>query len=172
LPSHLKIIFVDKTIKRNSFVLGILGAILTIAIYLYIWKNQEYTNTDIGLAIKLYPILLGIIAQILARRAGKGIVSFKQVVLAYFICILIVFFTEALINYLIFNVFDPSAKELANDALRSVHAKTHSSLAQSQNFTESSYSAGELIKGFFPGVLLCMIPGLITGIIISKAPQR
>jgi hypothetical protein len=172
LPSLLKIIFVDKTIKRNSFILGILGASITFGIYMYMWQAQDYLNPSLNKSIYIYPILIGVIAQLWARVVMKGKVSFRQVILAYFICIIMVFLTETITYYLLLNHIDTNAKNILLEAWRGINDKSQNNLAQTKIFKEPSFAFSEFVLGFATKTLMFTVPGLITGIIISKVPQR
>ncbi|WP_298950622.1 DUF4199 family protein [uncultured Nonlabens sp.] len=161
----------DKTIKRNSFILGTIGALITLAIYLYMWQAQDYLNPLLNTSIYIYPILIGVIAQVWSRLALKGNVSFKQVVLAYFICIIMIFITESVTYYILLNHVDTDAKQILLDAWRGITEKGQNSLAKSDVFKAPTYSLSEFALGFATKTLMFTVPGLITGLIISKIPQ-
>lgn len=162
----------DQTIKRNSFIVGLIGALVTLGIYMYMWQAQEYLNPLLNTSIYIYPILLGVIAQIWARMVMKGNVSFKQVILAYFICILLVFLTESVVYYLLLNHIDINAKEILLNAWRGINDQSQSDLAQTKIFKEPTFTLSEFALGFATKTLMFTVPGLITGLIISKIPQR
>lgn len=162
----------EQSIKRNSFLLGLAAALVTFAIYMYMWQAQDYLNPLVNTSIYIYPIVFGVIAQIWARVVMKGKVSFKQVVLAYFICILLVFLTESMVYYLLLNHIDTGAKEILLNAWRGISDGNKNELAQTQIFKEPTFSLSEFALGFATKTLMFTVPGLITGLIISKIPQR
>lgn len=162
----------DQTIKRNSFIVGLFGALVTLGIYMYMWQAQEYLNPLLNTSIYIYPILLGVIAQVWARMVMKGNVSFKQVVLAYFICILLVFLTESVVYYLLLNHIDVNAKEILLNAWRGINDQSQGDLAQTKIFKEPTFTLSEFALGFATKTLMFTVPGLITGLIISKIPKR
>jgi hypothetical protein len=162
---------VDQTIKKNSFIVGAAGATVTLAIYLYMWQAQDYLNPLLNTSIYIYPIIFGVIAQVWARIVMKGKVSFKQVILAYFICIIMVFITESITYYLLLNHVDTPAKDILLKAWRGINEGTTSDLAQTKIFKEPTFSLSEFGLGFATKTLMFTVPGLITGLIISKIPQ-
>ncbi|MEO9952965.1 hypothetical protein [Nonlabens sp.] len=161
----------DNTIKRNSFILGTVGALITLVIYLYMWQAQDYLNPMLNTSIYIYPILIGVISQVWGRLALKGNVSFKQVVLAYFICIIMIFITESVTYYILLNHVDTNAKQILLDAWQGITEKGQNSLAKSDVFKVPTYSLSEFALGFATKTLMFTVPGLITGLIISKIPQ-
>jgi len=163
---------VEQSIKRNSFIIGLVGAIITMGIYLYMWQAQDYLNPLVNTSIYIYPIILGVVAQVWARFVMKGVVSFKQVVLAYFICIVMIFLTESITYYILLNYVDVGAKEILLNAWRGITEKGTSDLAQTKVFKEPTYSFSEFALGFATKTLMFTVPGLITGLVVSKIPQR
>lgn len=161
----------DQTIKRNSFILGVIGALITLTIYIYMWQAQDYLNPMLNTSIYIYPIIIGVIAQVWCRFAMKDQVSFKQVVLAYFICIIMIFITESVTYYILLNHVDTNAKQILLDAWRGITEKGQNSLAKSDVFKVPTYSLSEFALGFATKTLMFTVPGLITGLIISKIPQ-
>lgn len=162
----------EQSIKRNSFIIGLVGAIITMGIYLYMWQAQDYLNPLVNTSIYIYPIILGVVAQVWARFVMKGVVSFKQVVLAYFICIVMIFLTESITYYILLNYVDVGAKEILLNAWRGITEKGTSDLAQTKVFKEPTYSFSEFTLGFATKTLMFTVPGLITGLVVSKIPQR
>ncbi|WP_213522907.1 DUF4199 family protein [Nonlabens sp.] len=162
----------EQTIKRNSFILGFAGALVTLAVYMYMWQAQDYLNPLFNTSIYIYPIFFGVISQIWARITMKGNVSFKQVILAYFICIVLIFLTESVTYYLLLNHIDTNAKEILLEAWRGINDKSQSNLAQVNVFKEPAFSLSEFALGFATKTLMFTVPGLITGLIISKIPRR
>ncbi|OUS18595.1 hypothetical protein A9Q93_03700 [Nonlabens dokdonensis] len=162
----------EQSIKRNSFIIGLVGAIITMGIYLYMWQAQDYLNPLVNTSIYIYPIILGVVAQVWARFVMKGVVSFKQVVLAYFICIVMIFLTESITYYILLNYVDVGAKEILLNAWRGITEKGTSDLAQTKVFKEPTYSFSEFALGFATKTLMFTVPGLITGLVVSKIPQR
>ena len=162
----------EQSIKRNSFIIGLVGAIITMGIYLYMWQAQDYLNPLVNTSIYIYPIILGVVDQVWARFVMKGVVSFKQVVLAYFICIVMIFLTESITYYILLNYVDVGAKEILLNAWRGITEKGTSDLAQTKVFKEPTYSFSEFALGFATKTLMFTVPGLITGLVVSKIPQR
>ncbi len=162
----------EKSIKRNSFLVGLFGAVITFGIYMYMWQAQDYLNPLVNTSIYIYPILLGVIAQVWARFVMKGNVSFKQVVLAYFICIVMIFLTESITYYALLNYIDVDAKEILLNAWRGISDQGTSDLAQTKVFKEPTFSFSEFALGFATKSLMFTVPGLITGLVVSKIPKQ
>jgi hypothetical protein len=135
------------------------------------WQAQDYLNSLVNTSIYIYPIILGVIAQVWARFVMKGNVSFKQVILAYFICIVMVFLTESITYYTLLNYVDVNAKEILLNAWRGISEQGTSDLAQTKVFKEPTFSFSEFALGFATKSLMFTVPGLITGLVISKIPQ-
>jgi hypothetical protein len=161
----------DQIIKKNSFYIGLAGAVMIVALYIYMWQAQDYLNPLLNMIPYILPIILGVVAQVWGRKSMNGRISFKQVVMAYFIAIVMIFLTEAVIYYILLHYLDPGAKEILLDAWRGL-SEDQNGLARSDVFKAPTFSLGESALAFATKTLMFTVPGLITGLVISKIPQR
>lgn len=157
----------DRIVKQKGIIIGTIGAIITAIIYVMIWKQELYTNVGLGIVTMIYPILLGIAAQVWAKFALQSYISIKQAVLAYFVTILLIFVTEAVVNYLVFVVIDPTAQEAANQALQEFTAQNQNPNA-TQGFKEPEYNLKYYSIALVSKLLFYTIPGILTALIFRK----
>ncbi|WP_124980696.1 DUF4199 family protein [Nonlabens xiamenensis] len=161
----------DAKIKRDSFYIGLVGAFLTAGIYIYMWQAQDYLNAGLNTSLYLYPIIFGVAAQIWGRKIMQGKIAFKQTVLAYFICIVLIFFTESITHYILLNHINPEAKDILLEAWKGV-GEQQKGLARDQVFKAPTFSLSEFALGFATKTMIFTVVGLITGLFVSKIPQR
>ena len=158
----------DSIIKRQSAIIGFVAASIAAIYYIVIWKYQLYTNTWISIIRIIVPILLGLIAQLLAKRALKGVISLKQCVLAYFIVIVLFFVTEALVNYLIFVVIDPAAQNFMLEAALKAQQQNPNTAAASGVFKQPEYTLTSYIGPMISSILFYTVAGILSGFFIKN----
>lgn len=168
LCATVKIRYVDGIIKRQSAIIGLIGAIIASAAYVAIWKLQWYSSGWMAMVILITPLILGITAQILAKRALQGAISLKQCVLAFLIVVVLFFVAEALINYFIFVIMDPSAQEEMREATLKAVSTNPNSAASSGVFKEPTFTPGEYFRAVLSKTLLYTVIGIISGFFIKN----
>jgi hypothetical protein len=168
LCASIKKSYVDGIIKRQSAIIGMVGAIIAVTAYVAIWKFQWYSSGWMAVVVLIAPLLLGIVAQVLAKRALQGAISLKQCVLAFLIVVVLFFIAEALVNYLIFVVIDPSAQEEMREATLKAVSTNPNSAASSGVFKEPTFTPGEYFRAVLSKTLLYTVIGIISGFFIKN----
>ncbi len=163
----------DQIVKKNSFSVGVIGAIANLALVIYIWKTQAFTDVGLGIVLLLLPIPFGIAAQWWSKKSLNGYMSLKQGVLAFFLCMLVIFFIDFIVNYLIYVEIDPEAQAIAEKATESFAQKNENALASQDVFKKPVYSLGSYFTGFLSKLLIYTIPGILSALIFRKEiPQN
>lgn len=174
----------NDAIKKTALTYGLIGALLFIALRVFIWivDLQIYSSFLLGFGMLLATYIIGVIAQIKARSANGGYITFVQAVIAFIITISCIIIGDFIINYLVFNIIDPEAqvvlKEIGIDGAR----KSMEMFGTPENIMEtelakmedapSNYSPGKMITGAAFVFIGYTLFGLISAAIIKKnAPQ-
>lgn len=158
----------DQIVKKVAVLFGLIGAALVAASYLYIWQNQDFANIPLGIFIYVIPLAIGIAAQVYSKRKLGGYLSLKQAVLAFFLSVLLVFAAEALINYLIFVVWDPAAQETVRLLQEAMVAERKASSNAAVQVSEIDYSAKGYLIASTSKLLFYTVIGIITAFFIKK----
>ncbi len=162
----------DQIVKKNAAVLGLIGAAITVLLYLYIWQMQDFQNKIIGVITLILPLAIGIAAQVYSKHKLGGFLSLKQAVLAFFLSVLIIFVSEALINYLIYVVLDPGAQEtvrLLQEKMVALERETSNAAVQA---SEIDYSAQGYLIATTTKLLFYTVLGILTALFIKKNPPQ
>jgi len=161
---------VDQIVKKNALILGLIGAAITVALYLYIWQSQDFQNLSIGIVTLIIPIAVGIGAQIYCKNKLGGYITLKQTVLAFFLSVLIIFVSEAVINYLIFVVWDPAAQETVRLMQESMVAQEKANSNAAVQVSEIDYSAKGYLIAATSKLLFYTVIGILAAFFIKKNP--
>ncbi|MGJ8685108.1 MAG: DUF4199 domain-containing protein [Nonlabens sp.] len=163
----------DQIVKKNSFIVGLIGALFNLALVIYVWKTEAYADVTSGIIMLLLPIPFGIAAQWWSKKSLNGYMSLKQGVLAFFLCMLVIFLIDFIVNYLIYVHVDPSAQAAAEKATESFAQKNENALASQDVFKKPVYSLGSYFTGFLSKLLIYTIPGILSALIFRKdIPQN
>ncbi len=162
----------DQIVKKNAAVLGLIGAAITVSLYLYIWQSQDFQNKAIGIVTLILPLAIGIAAQVYSKTKLGGILTLKQAVLAFFLSVLIIFVSEALVNYLIYVVLDPGAQE----TVRLLQEKMVAAQREASNAAVQASEIDYSVKGYMIAttskLLFYTVIGIITALFIKKNPAQ
>ncbi|WP_172443323.1 DUF4199 domain-containing protein [Nonlabens agnitus] len=161
----------DQIVKKNAALLGIIGAAITASLYIYIWQTQDFQNMTIGVVTLVLPLAIGIAAQVYSKNKLGGFITLKQAVLAYFLAVLLIFVTEAIVNYLIYVVWDPSAQETVRLMQEKMVAAEKATSNAAVQVSEIDYSAKGYLIAATSKLLFYTVIGIITAFFIKKNPQ-
>lgn len=162
----------DQIVKKNSFIVGALGAVLNLLLIIYIWQTQAFDSVNLGIAMMILPIPLGIAAQWWSKSSLNGYLSLKQGVLAFFLCMLVIFLVDFIANYLIYVQIDPASQAIAEKATEAFAQKNENALANQEVFKKPEYNLGTYFTGFITKLLFYTIFGILSSLIFRKeAPQ-
>lgn len=162
----------DQIVKKNGLVLGLIGAAITISLYLYIWKNQDFQNITIGIITLIIPVAIGLASQIYSKNKLGGYITLKQTVLAFFLSVLIIFVSEAVINYLIYVVWDPGAQETVRLMQEAMVAKEREASNAAVQVSEIDYSIKGYAKAATSKLLFYTVIGILAAFFIKKNPPQ
>lgn len=158
----------DAIVKKTGLLFGALGSLIIISIYLYIWQYQDFANAGFAVVILILPLILAFGAQITSKLKMSGYMSVKQGVLAFVACIGLIFFSEAIINYLVYTVWDPGAQDLIRAAQESRQAALESQGNNKAEFIEVNYSASGYLLAAGTKFLMYTVLGIIMAMILRK----
>jgi len=161
----------DQIVKKYALIFGLLGSLIVSGIYLYLWKTPAWENVPVALSVWVVPLVFGIAAQIYCKKKLNGFLSLKQAVLAFFLCVLIIFVLESTLLYLIFVVWDPETQEI----LRSINEGAVELEKATSNRAVQTVEADYSLKGYALGtttkLLFYTVIGIITAFFIKKNPE-
>ncbi|BAO56606.1 DUF4199 domain-containing protein [Nonlabens marinus] len=158
----------DSLVKKTGVLFGVVGAAIVIACYLYIWQNEDFANIALGIGIYIIPLAVGIAAQVYSKKRQGGLLTLKQAVLAFFLSVLIIFVGEAVINYLIFVVWDPEAQETVRILQESMVEQEKASSNAAVQVSEIDYSFKGYAIATASKLLFYTVIGIITAFFIKK----
>lgn len=158
----------DAIVKKTGLLFGALGSLIIISIYLYIWQYQDFANAGFAVVILILPLILAFGAQITSKLKMSGYMSVKQGVLAFVACIGLIFFSEAIINYLVYTVWDPGAQDLIRAAQEARQAALESQGNNKAEFIEVNYSASGYLLAAGTKFLMYTVLGIIMAMILRK----
>jgi hypothetical protein len=158
----------DSIVKKVAVLFGTVGAAIIVACYLYIWQNQDFANIPLGIVIYIIPLAIGIAAQVYSKNKLSGFLSLKQAVLAFFLSVLFVFVAEAVINYLIFVVWDPAAQETVRLLQESMVAERKATSNAAVQVSDIDYSMKGYAIATTSKLLFYTVIGIITAFFIKN----
>jgi hypothetical protein len=161
---------VDQIVKKNAFLTGVVGAAITAACYLYMWQTQSYQSIAMAVIIYAMPLALGIAAQVICKNKLGGYITLKQTVLAFFLTVLLIFVTEAVINYLIFVIWDPEAQEIVQQLQAAAVEERKASSNAAVQISEIDYSATTYLTAATSKLLFYTAVGILIGFFIRRNP--
>lgn len=163
----------DQIVKKNAFIIGLIGAVANLALVIYIWQIQAFSSVGLGIAMMILPIPFGIAAQWWSKSSLNSYLSLKQGVLAFFLCMLVIFLVDFIANYLIYVQIDPGAQAIAEKATEEFAQKNENALANQDVFKKPVYSLGSYFTGFISKLLFYTIFGILSSLIFRKeTPQQ
>jgi hypothetical protein len=158
----------DSIVKKVAVLFGTVGAAIIVSCYLYIWQNQDFANIPLGIVIYIIPLAIGIAAQVYSKNKLSGFLSLKQAVLAFFLSVLFVFVAEAVINYLIFVVWDPAAQETVRLLQESLVAERKATSNAAVQVSDIDYSMKGYALATTSKLLFYTVIGIITAFFIKN----
>ncbi|MGJ8685107.1 MAG: DUF4199 domain-containing protein [Nonlabens sp.] len=103
----------NKLLLNIGLKYGVIGFLLYAIVYIVAWKVDLslFLNPLVSYPTALLIFVLGVLAQLEARKKLGGYIEFGHALLVFVIVLAIALLGALIVNYLIFNVFDPAAKE-------------------------------------------------------------
>ncbi|AZQ44580.1 DUF4199 domain-containing protein [Nonlabens ponticola] len=160
----------DNIVKKTAAIYGIIGALITIGSYVYIWQTRDFDNLSIGIGLLIVHLILAVGAQIHSKKKLGGYLSLKQAVLAFVACAAIMFLSEAIINYLIYVVWDPAAQEQVAQMTAELAEQRRANSNQEIEEATIDYTIAGYAQAAVSKLLIYTVFGIIAGLIIKKNP--
>jgi glucan phosphoethanolaminetransferase (alkaline phosphatase superfamily) len=108
---------INEIIKKNGITYGVITGVLSILITtsIYVIDISLFTSVWIGLVSMAIFIIIGIVLLSKTKKELNGVFSFKQAFTTYFISAVIGILISVAFNVVLFNLVDPSAKEIIKE---------------------------------------------------------
>ncbi|WP_299899493.1 DUF4199 domain-containing protein [uncultured Aquimarina sp.] len=169
----------EKSVKSNAISLGaILGVVLAlITVIAYTAYQGMYTNWMAGIGIAILIIVFGIVSAVKSRKLLGGYISFKDAFTSYLITVAIGTLISMVVNILIYVVIDPDAATAINEQIiessvgfmekfGAPEAEIEKAVAKMEE--ENQFGLVTQIKGWFWGILIYIIVGLLACLAVKK----
>lgn len=158
----------DSIVKKTGLIFGIIGGVLFAANYIIIWKNEIFSDALYGTILRLFPIIMGIGAQIVSKLKLKNYISFKQGVIAFVICTAIMLSSELIVNYLIYVQIDPEAQERIEEIYQQNKEALEAQGLKAMEEVKRTITFSTLAIQTALSFLIYLIPGMITALAMRK----
>lgn len=151
------------TVNKVGITFGIILAIYYILFNCVIFFTDQtlFANTSAGFFNMGVVVVLGILSVIVAKNKCGGYVTFREAFTPYLIMITIGVTVNYIVYNLLFNVIDPSAKEVVNKALYEMLIKTLDNSGLPQEQIDEQLQKARDISQFAPKSQLFMWAGSI-----------
>ncbi len=172
-------IIMEKSVKSNAISLGvILGVVLSLVTVLaYTVYQGMYTNWMAGIGLSLMIIVFGIVSAVKSRKLLGGFIDFKKAFTSYLITVAIGTLISTVVTILIYVAVDPDAATAINEQIiestvgfmekfGTPESEIEKAVAKMQE--ENQFSLVNQIKGWFWGMLIYIIIGLLASLAIKK----
>jgi hypothetical protein len=172
----------NEVIKKTGVTFGIILAVLSVLVtaIFYAVDLKLFTNYWIGTLLLIVNLGILIMSVYTAKKALNGVITFKEAFTVYFITVVIGLTASTLFNLLLFNAIDPGAKvtikELTIKAsvqmMERFNAPAEVLDKQIEELeTMDQYSPESLVKGWFIGIVISSLLGLLLALIFRTKPD-
>ncbi len=172
----------DKTIKNNGLRFGILSTTwytLT-TVLIFFWFHELFVSVYMGFANTLASLLIGTLSIVFAKKKLGGYITFKDAFTSFLIPIVLGLAMHIVVSMILFNLVDPSMKEVFKELSIAFTHKNMSGLQVApeaieatieQIKTTDNFSLGNLIRAFAWKTLLYSIGGLLISLIFRNKSE-
>lgn len=166
---------VKSTASRYGLIIAAIGIAYTLIAYLIDLKLL--VNTFAGIGLWLVNLILLIVAVSMVKKAGGGFISFKEAFSTFVLTYVISALISSVFSILLFSVIDPQAAERLQELIieTTVNMMERFGAPESQieeqleNMEGSAqFSIGSQVRGFFTGIVIYAVIGLIVAAIMKK----
>lgn len=171
--------FIKKNGVNYGLIIGVISIVFTTI--MYIIDVRMFANFWLGLIIFFINLILGIIAVASTKKQLDGYISFKEAFSVYFFAMALGAAISMIFMYIMFNLVDPSAKEIIMDAaiektvemMKGFGSKTEDiKNTVEQMEAVDNFSLISQIKSYFWSLLLYIIVGaIIAAALRRKKPE-
>ena len=169
----------EKSFKSNAISMGVvLGIVLALVTVLaYTIYQGMYTNWVAGIGLSLMIIIFGIVSAIKSRKLAGGYIGFKEAFTSYLITVAIGTLISTAVSIIIYVAVDPDAAAGINEQIIETTVgfmekfgtpESEIEKAITKMETENQFSLVNQIKGWFWGILIYIIIGLLASLAIKK----
>ncbi|WP_298311676.1 DUF4199 domain-containing protein [uncultured Aquimarina sp.] len=169
----------EKSVKSSAISLGvILGVILSLVTVLaYTVYQGMYTNWMAGIGLAITIIVFGIVSAVKSRKLLGGFIGFKEAFTSYLITVAIGTLISSAVSILIYVVVDPDAATGINEQViestvgfmekfGAPESEIEKAVAKMEG--ENQFSLVSQLKGWFYGILVYIIIGLLACLAVKK----
>ncbi len=172
----------NEIVKKNGITYGGYAAILFIGllILMYVVDLSLFTKWYMGVIQFIGIIILGVLVVKKSKSDLNNFISFKDAFTSFFLMIVIALVAYTFVTFLLFNVIDPSAKEVVMEHLMQYSKEMMEKFnAPSSAIKEAlkemkkndSFSLSNQALGLVMSILFYSIIGLIIAAIFKSKPQ-
>ncbi len=169
----------NPAIKSTTSRFGLIIAGISIAYTLiaYLVNLKLLVNTFAGIGLWVTTMVLLVIAVLSVKKAGGGYISFRDAFSTFILTYIISALISSVFSILLFSVIDPEAAvrlqeliiETTVNMMDKFGAPESSIEEQVENMEGSNqFSIGSQVRGFFTGIVVYAVIGLITAAIMKK----
>lgn len=166
---------VKTTASRYGLIIAAIGIAYTLIAYLVDLKLL--VNTFAGIGLWLVNLILLIVAVSMVKKSGGGFISFKEAFSTFVLTYVISALISSVFSILLFSVIDPQAAERLQELIIETtvnmmerfgapESQIEEQLANMEGSTQ--FSVGSQVRGFFTGIVIYAVIGLIVAAIMKK----
>jgi len=171
----------NEIIKKNGITYGIILGVISVltTTLIYVIDLELFVNMWVGIIAIVINIIVGVILVSKTKKQLNNVISFKEAFTVYFIAAALGGLISIIFYYLLFNVIDPGAKATVQELTIKMTVgmmEKFGAPAESINTTveelqkTDNYSLGSLVKGYFFGLIMNAVFGLILALIFKSKP--
>ena len=168
-------------VKSNASRYGLIAAALTVAYTLiaYLTDLSLMVNPWTGIVLWVVGLIIYIMSVSQTKKAFGGFISFRDAFSSFILAYIIASLLATTFNILMFNVIDTKAAENLQEmtiettvGMMERFGAPEQSIEETIEQMESSnqFSVLNMVKGFFWGIMIYAIIGLIVAAIMKKNP--
>lgn len=168
-------------VKSNASRFGLIAAAISIAytLFAYLIDISLMVNVFAGIGLWVVGLVLFILAVSKAKGQLGGFISFRDAFSTFVLAYIIYALISTAFNILLFGLIDTAAAEQIRELTIEAQVQLMERIGASESQIEDNiavleksnpYAIGSLVQGFFWGVVVYAIIGLIVAAIMKKNP--
>lgn len=172
----------NDVIKKNGVLFGtILAAYYTLTTaFMFFIDKELFVNIPFGFISIFVSLTLAVLAVLYGKKKLGGYITFKNAFTSYFLTIVMGLLAYTLVNFILFNLIDPSAKVIFTDLsiafteknMSGLHVDTETINATIEQIrTTDNFTLGNLVKAFAWKTLLYCVGGMLVALIFRNQSE-